>query len=82
MASPKQAKMSNYEQSLENAMQQLNAVFAADPYQRAFNAGASWADVNEAYEAQEAQQQARAAAEAAKPKPCPWAPKKAKRSRE
>lgn len=60
------------------ALQNLNAVFAADPFQRALNEGASWADVNEACEAQEA----RAAAEAAKPKTCPWAPKKAKRSRE
>ena len=60
------------------ALQHLNAVFAADPFQRALDAGASWADVNEAYEAQEA----RAAAQAAKPKVCPWAPKKAKRDRE
>jgi hypothetical protein len=61
------------------ALQHLNAVFAADPFQRALDAGASWADVNEAYEAQ---QEARAAAQAAKPKVCPWAPKKAKRDRE
>ena len=54
------------------ALQNLNAVFAADPFQRALDEGASWADVSEAYEA----------AEAAKPKTCPWAPKKAKRNRE
>ena len=63
------------------ALQHLNAVFAADPFQRALDAGASWADVNEAYEAYEAQE-ARAAAQAAKLKVCPWAPKKAKRDRE
>jgi len=68
-----------YDAAYQHAMQQLNAAFAADPFQRALDAGASWADVSEAYEAQ---QEARAAAEAAKPKTCPWAPKKAKRNRE
>jgi len=65
--------------ALQQALNRLNAVFAADPFQRALAAGASWADVNDAYEAQE---MARAAAEAANPKVCPWAPKKVKRDRE
>jgi len=71
-----------YDAAYKQAMEQLNAAFAADPFQRALNAGVSWAEVNEAYEAYEAQQEARAAAEAAKPKTCPWAPKKIKRNRE
>ena len=59
--------------ALAKAKEELDAAYNADPFQRAINSGASWADVNEAYEAYQAKQ---------KVKRCPWAPKKAKRDRE
>ena len=63
--------------ALAKAKEEFNAAYDADPFQRAFKNGASWAEVNEAYEAYEAKQKADQ-----KAKICPWAPKKAKRDRE
>ena len=59
--------------ALAKAKEEFNAAYNTDPFQRAINSGACWADINEAYEAYEAKQ---------KVKTCPWAPKKAKRDRE
>jgi hypothetical protein len=63
--------------ALAKAKEEFNAAYNADPFQRAMNSGACWADINEAYEAYEAKQKAEQ-----KAKICPWAPKKAKRDRE
>ena len=63
--------------ALAKAKEELDAAYNADPFQRAINSGACWADINEAYEAYEAKQKAEQ-----KVKTYPWAPKKAKRDRE